>query len=108
MAIATLFGLAAAPAQAENSGLELAVSASSQHYDLGDPVELTMTVTNRGKEPCQLVESATGTVHVLSVKRDGASVSPSFGSGRFPVGIASSIRARRKTVPPGGSVTFDL
>jgi hypothetical protein len=108
MAIATLIGLAGAPAQAENSGLGLEISVSSQHYDPGDPVELTMTVTNRGTQPCQLVESATGTVHVLSVKRDGAPVSPSFGSGRFPVGIASSILAKRKTVPAGGSVTFDV
>jgi hypothetical protein len=108
MAVATLFGLASMPAQAENSVLGLDISVSRQHYDQGSPVELTMTVTNRGNEPCQLAESATGTVRVLSVKRDDATLAPSFARGRFTSGFSTTVRRSLKSVPPGGFVRLQL
>lgn len=43
---------------------------------MGEPVALTLTVTNTGSTPCRLASLSDGTIALTAVTRDGEVVTP--------------------------------
>lgn len=104
--------LAAVPVPASAAppagGLGLDLRTSTPRYAPGEPVRLTLAVTNDTGAACALATVADGTVQVTSVRRDGRELTPALGRSFYGDGIAAAATAGTVTLAPGQSVTVPL
>ncbi|NUR61631.1 MAG: VWD domain-containing protein [Catenulispora sp.] len=95
-----------AAAAARGSAIGLSVTAP-QAVKAGDPLTLTLTVTNQTGGPCALSTQAPGTV-ALTVQRDGVRQFPDIGGTESVQPLSALISHSSHVVPPGGTVTVSL
>ncbi|WFE93180.1 VWD domain-containing protein [Micromonospora sp. WMMD987] len=103
-------GSAPAPAHAgpAGAGLGLELRTVAPRYLPGEPIRLTLAVTNATGATCALATVADGTVRVTSVRRDGQDLVPALGRSFYGDGIAAAATAGPATVEPGGTATVSL
>jgi VWD domain-containing protein len=101
---ATVVGcLVAAPARAQDPGLQLQLSTSRGSYVLGERVPLQLTVTNRTGAACQVAAVADGALRVASLTRDGVAVAPTYAEVRYSVSLAEQARDGLKDLGPNAA-----
>lgn len=96
---------AAAESAPPASGLTLTASTPAERYDLGQPVPLTLSVTNNTGTPCSLATAPNGALHVTEVVRDGVALEPSLGSAFFTDGLEPELRRSLRATAPGETVS---
>ncbi|MEV6797237.1 VWD domain-containing protein [Micromonospora rifamycinica] len=104
--------LASGPAPAHagpaGTGLGLELRTAAPRYLPGEPIRLTLAVSNTTGATCALATAADGTVQVTSVRRDGHELVPALGRSFYGDGIAAAATAGTATVEPGATVTVPL
>lgn len=99
---------ATAYASESESGIDLELGTAQPVYGQGEPVRLTLAVTNDSGTDCGLTDIPVGTVQVVSVGRDGVELVPTLGRSFYPDGIGAPIAAGLAPVPPGSTVDVTL
>lgn len=86
------------------AGLEVTLSSDQKEYLLGEPIALTVGVTNSGKEPIQLVRPLEGYGIVTLLSEDGVNFAE-YRMGIFGVGAA---QWKPQALQPGETWTLKL
>lgn len=86
----------------------LTVSPSKTAYSPGDPVVLSVQVTNKRTGPCRLDKIPAGSLTILSLLRDGVAVAPRITTANFIDGFATFIQGNLVSVAPNASLTQTL
>ena len=108
VAIAILVWPAAAVAAPGDAPLALEVRPAHSANRAGEPVRLTVSVTNRSDAACGLSKAAEGTVQITSVRRDGQELVPVLTRSFHADGLGGAIRAGMVEVAPGLTVELTL
>ncbi|MDI1460810.1 VWD domain-containing protein [Catellatospora sp. KI3] len=98
----------AASAAAADGGIGLAVHTAAASYAQGEPILLSLTVTNASGSACGLAAEPDGTVQITSVRRDGQELSPALGRVFYPDGLGSAVIRGTRLVEPGASAQVSL
>lgn len=96
----------AVAATQNSSAIGLTVTAP-RSVKAGDPLALTLTVTNQTGAPCSLSTETDGTVG-LEVRRDGVRQFPDIGAAKYVQPLSQVITHDSRVVAPGASVTMAL
>jgi hypothetical protein len=94
------------PAGAADVGLTVTPSKAS--YAKGEPVQLTVVVTNRRSTACRLDRIPDGSLTILALSRDGTAVVPGLTTATFVDGFATFVQGNLVEVAPGASLTQTL
>jgi hypothetical protein len=112
VSVAALLGLAIvvwpAAASAADGGVSLEIRSSQAGYGVGEPVKLTLAVTNASGVACGLAKAPEGTVQVMSVRKDGQELSPVLGRSFYVDGISNAIAPSVVSAAPASKVDVDL
>lgn len=98
---------ATSDAAATSAPIGLTATPEAARYTPGQPITLTVTVTNQSDRPCALAAIADGTV-TLGVTRDGHAEFPAMGAVDYLDGFDSYLASNSQTVAPGAGLTFQL
>ncbi len=93
---------------AGSAGIGLRIAPSKALYRSGEPIVLSLLLTNRTAESCHLSRVAAGAVTILSLTRDGTAITPVLSTGSYLDGFASFLAANLVAVAPGASQTVSL
>ena len=108
VAAVALLGLGGPPAVADQGGLGVAVSPAKSGYAAGEPITLTVTVTNRGAAACRLATAPDAVVQVIRLTRDGQHVTPQFARAYYDSGFDTRVARSERDLAPGASTTFTV
>lgn len=109
--IALLTGCSGSHRSAPSStagGVGLVVASSKSQYGRGEPVTVSITVTNANDRECRLSKLPQGVVTIVSVTRDGTPLAPQIGTARFYVSFSAAVAANLVTVAAGKAVQMSL
>lgn len=103
LVVAAVLSLGAgSPADAAAAGgLQVAVRSA-------DPAAVSVTLTNRSDQPCQVVDDALGTVAFTAVTQGGRAVAPTADFPNFTDDLGPSLTASLRTLAPGASITLPV
>ncbi len=88
----------------EEGLLELSAVASRSDYNVGDPIEIRLTLTNTGRIPTGASPLVDGNVRVHAFRRDGADVSSRRTQVDYFIALADQLRDSLRTLAPGASL----
>lgn len=95
----------ATPPQA---GPDLQITSFKPQYARGEPVVLSIILTNRGTSPCRMSGVTDGALTIRSMSRDGSPVLPMLAGADYLDGFEHYVVSNLKNVVAGGSVSLPL
>jgi hypothetical protein len=90
------------------SDVALTATPSKAAYAQGEPVVLSIQVTNKRGSACRLDKLPAGSLTILSLLRDGVAVVPRLTSTTFIDGFSSFIQGNLVSIAPDASLTQTL
>jgi hypothetical protein len=90
------------------AGVSVKITPSKPEYAPGEPVVLTIELTNNEPKACRVSKIPDGAIAVVSLTRDGTAVAPTLSSGDYPDGFASFLRANQAQLAPNVSASLVL
>lgn len=90
------------------TNVTLAVAAAKESYAAGEPIMLTLTLTNAGDAGVCLSNTTAGTVALTSVTKDGAPVTTRTAPSYFLAPLGDMMQSALTEVAPGDTMTLSL
>jgi len=90
------------------SALSLKLAVSKPQYAPGEPVVLSIAVSNSGAESCRVSRVADGFVSIVSLTRDGVALTPIITSGDYINGFTAFLTSNLVSLAPKASRSLSL
>ena len=108
LAVMCLAGTACTRERTAAGSLDVQFSPSKQQYRSGEEVVISVSLRNSATKACRLSGVPEGSVSVLSLTRDGASVQPATTNGTYIDGVAGFLTSNLVLVEPGAAISMSL
>jgi hypothetical protein len=86
-------------------GIGITITSVKSEYRRGEPIALSVVLTNGRSSACRISRVAEGSVAILSLTRDGNPVAPVLVNGDYLGGFTEFLGANQVPLAPGASIT---
>ena len=93
------------PSTPPPDGLGLAITSAKPEYRRGEPISLTVTLTNGLTSQCTVTVAVEGAIAITVLTRDGAPLAPTMISGDYIGGFTEFLRTSQNALAPGASAS---
>ena len=90
------------------SGVVMKITPAKPEFAAGEPIVLSIELTNGEEGPCRVSRVPEGALSLVSLTRENEAVAPGFGYGSYIDGMASFLRSNLVPLAPGASLFMEI